>query len=191
MEDSAVEDLGKEHGLLNRILLIYEDLIDKYNKGIWNEDLISIGKDAAYIVRIFIENHHEELEEAYVFPVIERMHKKYPNNQVYKDLSDITHILRQQHDIGRELTDNILKNGDVYAMESFRKMYRAHEAREDTQVFPMFHSLCTEKEYKEISNIFEEIEHSLFGQDGYENMLKRVIHIESTLGINDLNIYTP
>ena len=127
----------------------------------------------------------------YVFPKIEYMHKKYPSVPLYENLSHMTHILREQHDIGRELTDRILKNGDIHAMELFIKMYRAHETREDTQIFPMFHSLCTEEEYREISNIFENVEHSLFGTHGYKEILNRVIYLESILGINDLSIYTP
>ena len=38
---------------------------------------------------------------------------------------------------------------------------------------------------------FEREEHSLFGEDGFEKMVDRVVQIERMIGINDLSKFTP
>ena len=41
-----------------------------------------------------------------------------------------------------------------------------------------------EKHYKELSEEFEELEHKMFGKDGFEDAVKRVSAIEKDLGSN-------
>ena len=64
-EVSPPEDLMQEHGLLNRILLIYDhckaNLINKRSF-----DLATLS-NAAGIVRRFVEDYHEKQEENYLF----------------------------------------------------------------------------------------------------------------------------
>ena len=60
-EVSPPEDLMREHGLLNRVLLIYENLIDKLNS---QDDFDpALLATSAGIIRNFIESYHEKLEE--------------------------------------------------------------------------------------------------------------------------------
>jgi hypothetical protein len=70
-------------------------------------------------------------------------------------------------------------------------MYRPHEAREDTVLFPAFRSLVPDKEYKELGELFESREHQLFGKEGFEGQVERVGQIERRLGIYDLSQFTP
>src|SRR5476649_1123840 len=60
------EDLMKEHGLLNRVLLIYDKVISMQDIPI--EPL----KKAVAIIESFIENYHEKNEENYIFPLFEK-----------------------------------------------------------------------------------------------------------------------
>ena len=65
-EVTPPEDLMREHGFLDRVMLIYEAVIAKFGSG---EDFDSaVLTDSATIVREFIEDYHEKLEENYVFP---------------------------------------------------------------------------------------------------------------------------
>lgn len=50
-------------------------------------------------------------------------------------------------------------------------MYRPHEAREDTVLFPAFRKLVSHHEYGALGEAFEKNEHQLFGQDGFETMV--------------------
>ena len=70
-------------------------------------------------------------------------------------------------------------------------MFRPHEAREDTALFPAFKQLVTKDEYDKLGDIFEDKEHELFGKDGFQDTVKRVAEIEKKLGIYNLNEFTP
>src|SRR3954464_7521559 len=88
-EFSAPEDLMREHGLLNRILLVYEEAIRRLRH---KEDVSAeIFRKPADLVRTFVEDYHEKLEEKFIFPQFEK-HKK---------LTELVAVLRQQHQAGR------------------------------------------------------------------------------------------
>ena len=57
-------------------------------------------------------------------------------------------------------------------------MYRPHEAREDTIVFPTFKKIVTPKEYEVLGDRFEYREHELFGKEGFEGVLVEIAAIE-------------
>src|SRR5690242_9060254 len=67
---SPAEDLMREHGILKRVMLIYDDIAGR----------IEAGKDfppevlaaSANIIRSFVEDYHEKLEENFLFPRFEK-----------------------------------------------------------------------------------------------------------------------
>jgi hemerythrin-like domain-containing protein len=188
---SANEDLMREHGLLQRMLLIYDTAMMRMsNEETFNPAYIS---QTATIIRNFIEDYHEKLEEDYLFPRLEKAGK----------LTGLVNTLRQQHKGGRDLTDQIIlltKNEKIREenvekllkyMKAFNVMYRPHEAREDTILFPAFKQTVSENEYNSLGEDFEKIEHQKFGEGGFETMVGRVAEIEKQIGIFDLNQFTP
>ncbi len=191
-EVSPAEDLMREHGVLKRILLIYDEAIRRIqaHEGIPPQALM----DSAKIIRSFIEDYHEKLEEEHLFP---RFRKA-------GHLVDLVNVLNDQHRAGRRLTDTTLKFSTLKAMKDprdkqylteslrlFVRMYNPHEAREDTVLFPAFRKLVSASEYSALGEEFEKREHSLFGDDGFESMVDRVAAIEKRLGIFDLAQFTP
>jgi hemerythrin-like domain-containing protein len=86
----------REHGVLKRVLLIYREGIRRLQAG--EQDPTQALNSGAGIIRSFIEDYHEHLEEQYVFPKLEQAGK----------LTDITTVLRTQHQRGRVLTDRVL-----------------------------------------------------------------------------------
>src|SRR4029453_15945213 len=136
-EVSPPEDLMREHGVLKRILLIYGEALRRVDT---NEDLPPEPlAESARIIRVFVEDYHEKLEENYLFPRFKKVGK----------LVDLVEVLLQQHQAGRRLTDitmrlttnEALKNADerrklADSMRQFIRMYSPHEAREDTVLFP-------------------------------------------------------
>jgi hemerythrin-like domain-containing protein len=189
---SPIEDLGREHGLLNRVLLIYDEANRRLAAG--QQFDIKHVSDAAGIIKNFIENYHEKLEEEQLFPRFEKAHK----------LTDLVAVLREQHKAGRGVTAQILQltaAGTVKApadrqrleraLSSFNRMYRPHEAREDTVLFPAFRTLVSEHEYDALGDGFEKKEHELFGKEGFEGMLTKVEGIEKSMGIYELGQFTP
>jgi hemerythrin-like domain-containing protein len=74
IEIPLTEDLMREHGILNRVLLIYEEIIRRIEHH-YNFPISTLQK-AIDIIRLFIEGHHERLQEDYIFPLFERHKKK-------------------------------------------------------------------------------------------------------------------
>ena len=70
-------------------------------------------------------------------------------------------------------------------------MFRPHEAREGTIVFPAFKNLISPEEYYEIGEECERIEHELFGPDAFEQMVRAIEKVEKQLGIYQLGQFTP
>jgi hemerythrin-like domain-containing protein len=191
-EVSPPEDLMREHGVLKRVLLVYEEVIRRIDGKVEvPPDAVRRGAD---IIRSFIEDYHEKLEEDYLFPRFEKAGR----------LTDLTRVLRVQHQAGRRLTDQItrlatlehLKEPSSVAMlkdalHEFIRMYSPHEAREDTVLFPALREVVSKQEFGALGEEFEKKEHALFGEDGFEKMVDRVAAIEKTLGIYDLDKFTP
>jgi len=190
-EVSPAEDLMREHGVLNRILLIYDrcqsNLMSKKDFPI--EALL----DSASIMKDFIEGYHEKLEEDYLFPRFQKANK----------FTDLVQILTNQHHAGRAVTELIIQKSKAktvsqddrkkltHLLGQFITMYRPHEAREDTVLFPALKTIVSRNEYDSMGEDFEEKEHQLFGEDGFDVMVERVAKIEKQLGIYDLSQFTP
>jgi hemerythrin-like domain-containing protein len=189
---SPAEDLMREHGILKRVLLVYNEIDDRLSRG---RDFPSEAlRGGTAIIRDFIEDYHEKLEENFLFPRFEKA----------KKLTDLVAILRTQHERGRTLTDLIRANASQQALKNtetrkktlnyirqFVRMYNPHEAREDTVLFPEFRRIVSQNEYDSLGEEFEAQEHKLFGEDGFEKYVENVAALEKTLGINDLGLFTP
>lgn len=189
---SPAEDLMREHGLLNRVLLIYGEALRRLDA---REDLPPAPvADSARIIRSFIEDYHEKLEEDFLFPRFRKANK----------LTDLVAVLLQQHEAGRRLTETTLRLSTAATLKSpdgraqladslrrFVRMYRPHEAREDTVLFPAFRGIVSPHEYDSLGEAFEKKEHELFGENGFEKMVDKVASIEKSLGIYDLSQFTP
>ncbi|MDM7917165.1 MAG: hemerythrin domain-containing protein, partial [Candidatus Eisenbacteria bacterium] len=77
------------------------------------------------------------------------------------------------------------------SLRSFERMYRPHAAREDTVLFPAFRRVVGRDAYRQLGEEFEEREHRLFGEDGFERTVERIASIEQQLGIYALEQFTP
>ncbi|MFF5248812.1 hemerythrin domain-containing protein [Streptosporangium sp. NPDC000095] len=188
------EDLMREHGVLKRILLIYRDGIRRIDSGqvVPAQALHA----SAGLIRSFIEEYHERLEEKYVFPPLVKAGK----------LTGTVTVLLQQHRRGRAVTGRILnatgttgvatpsaqaRRALVADMAVFIRMYEPHEAREDTVVFPALREVVSAKQFAELGEIFEDEEHRRFGTAGFAGVVNQVADIEKSLGIYDLAQFTP
>lgn len=190
---SPVEDLMREHGVLNRILLIYDEHLRMLTEKKPFDGSVLAG--AADIVRHFVEEYHEKLEEDYLFP---RFRKA-------KKLVKLVDTLQAQHKAGRDLTAKIRElgatatlkyvssDGDklVDALRAFLRMYRPHEAREDTVLFPALRSIVSDHEFDSLGEDFEKKENQLLGGDGFFKVVDEVAQLEKRLGIYDLAQFTP
>lgn len=190
---SPAEDLMREHGVLNRILLIYDEHVRMLTEKRTFDGSVLVS--AADIVRHFVEEYHEKLEEDFLFP---RFRKA-------KKLVSLVDTLQAQHKAGRGLTAKIRELAGTAtlkyvstdsekladALRSFLRMYRPHEAREDTVLFPAFRSIVSAHEYAALGDDFEKKEDELFGDEGFFKVVDQVSQLEKKLGLYDLAEFTP
>jgi len=192
-EVPAVEDLMREHGILRRALLVYAEASARLSRGRGEVPPDAL-RQTATLFRSFGEDYHERsLEEKHVFPPLLKVGG--PNAALAKTLA-------AQHERGRQITDYItavtrkdrIGTADVAplgsALATFVRMYEHHAAIEDTIVFPAWKELTAQAEYRELSEQFEELEHRLFGEDGFEDAVKRIAAVEQTFGLADLSALT-
>jgi hemerythrin-like domain-containing protein len=191
-EVTATEDLMREHGVLRRALLVYSAAAMKLHT-----NASSIPPDAllktAKLFRAFGEEYHEKkLEEAFIFPAVKKLGGEAAS---YSD------ILIAQHNRGREITDYILSvtqgaklqsnaEGLANYLEAFVLMYRHHAAREDTIIFPAWKKTMSGGQLDEMSEKFEDIEHEQFGEDGFDDAVKQISAVETSLGLADIAQFT-
>jgi hemerythrin-like domain-containing protein len=188
---SPAEDLMREHGVLNRVLLIYDEHVRMLaEKQTFDGSVLA---SAADIVRHFVEDYHEKLEEDFLFPRFRKAGK----------LVSLVDTLQKQHKVGRELTAQIRELAGVAtlkyvsdtdkladALKDFLRMYRPHEAREDTVLFPAFRSIVSPHEYDALGDDFEKKEDELFGDEGFFKVVDQVAALEKRIGIYDLAQFT-
>jgi hemerythrin-like domain-containing protein len=198
--DTPLEDLMREHAVLERVLLVYEEgarRLEAAAGGTVGAQLDVAPETlsrAAGIVRRYIEDHHERDEETHVFPRLERIDAEV----------DLIATLRAQHAAGRRLTSEVLALstfatwGDpaerarlVRAIRLFVRMYRPHAAQENTVLFPSFRRAVSQAEYEGLRVELEKSEHAAFGDDPYVAILGEVRELEGALGIGELAAFTP
>jgi hemerythrin-like domain-containing protein len=184
------EDLMREHGVLDRVLLIYDAAIKRLSA---NEDFDpAVISDCAKLVQDFIENYHEKSEEDFLFPRFRKANQ----------LVDLVTTLLEQHQAGRKATNNILKSAAqlrsadtkrdcISAMQAFVTMYRPHAAREDTVLFPKLRDIVSGHEFDAIGEEMEKREHEHLGEDGFEKAVAHVAELEKKVGLYDLKQFTP
>jgi hemerythrin-like domain-containing protein len=192
-EVTPAEDLMREHGVLRRVMYLYDDAADRLTTRPRGDNVpLDALAACAGIVRRVIEDYHEKLEEDFLFPRFEKAGK----------LADLTAVLRRQHVAGRVLTEQItqltraaLADADrarlAAALRSFNHMYRPHAAREDTVLFPELRGLVGKHAYEELGDQFEDKEKQMLGDHGFEHAVEEVAKLERAFGLDDLARLTP
>jgi len=187
---STNEDLMREHGILKRVLIAYDEIIRRIRaKEEFPPQTVTEG---ATIIRKFIEDYHEKLEEDHLFPRFRKAGKQV----------ELVTVLYAQHQAGRRVTDRIMAKANTLKteddrsqlaqdLEAFNRMYAPHEAREDTVLFPALHKIVSLHEYDALGEQFEKIERQTFGGDGFDIYVDKVAALEKRLGIYDLSKFTP
>jgi hemerythrin-like domain-containing protein len=119
-------------------------------------------------------------------------------------LVGLVEVLTAQHKAGRRATERIEALATTRSLQDagdsreltlhirqFIRMYRPHEAREDTILFPVLHQIVSRSEYDAMGEQFEQIEEKQLGEEGFERAVERVAEIEKRLGIYELAQFTP
>jgi hemerythrin-like domain-containing protein len=154
-EVTPAEDLMFEHGVIERMLLVYDEAARRIDAG--DEVPVSAIATVAGLSRRFTEDYHARLlEEQQVFPRFEKAGQYI----------ELVRTLKAQHDAGRRVTDQIMQwtlGGAITkpqqlaaAMRSYSRMYMPHAAREETVLFKAFQALLPAEEYRVLGEQFED-----------------------------------
>jgi hemerythrin-like domain-containing protein len=191
-EIPPTEDLMREHGVLRRIMLVYDEIAKRLKQGV--EFPLPVLAAANDLIRRFVQDYHETNEQFHVFNWFGNTGK----------MVELVAILYQQHLAGRKLIDRVtllctednLKNPAERSrvaeyLHTFNQVYRHHAAWEDTVLFPACRSIIPPKEFAAVGETFEREEQKLFGPDGYEKVVGQVADLEKKLAIHNLQQFTP
>ncbi len=191
-EVSPNEDLMREHGVLRRLMLVYDEMARRLKtEAAVPSQVLAKAND---IIHRFIQEYHERNEETQVFNRFSSAGK----------MVELVAILYQQHLAGRKIiaainalnTEANLQNPlerprIAELLTAFNRLYRPHAAWEDTVLFPAFPSVISRKDYAALGETFDQEEVKLFGADGFANVVGQVADLEKELGIYDLQQFTP
>jgi hemerythrin-like domain-containing protein len=186
------EDLMREHGILRRIMLVYDEIARRLKQGA--EFPLQVLAAANDIIRRFMQDYHETNEQFHVF-------NRFGNTG---KMVELVAILYQQHLAGRKLIDKVkilstedhLKNPAARLrvaefLNTFNQVYRRHAAWEDTILFPVFRSVIPPQDFTAVGETFDREEEKLFGPDGYEKIVGQVADLEKKLAIHNLQQFIP
>jgi hemerythrin-like domain-containing protein len=186
------ESLMGEHGVLKRVLLIYEAAVQQAGTDPGTAAAAITG--GAGIIHAFVENFHEAVEESFVFPALKSAGQ----------LVSTVDTLLLQHARGRLITKFLLASATpaslanqvqreqiTEAVNAFTRMYQPHEAREDTVVFPAYRALLTPAKLDDVGGVITTLQQKEFGPNGFAATVAHVADIERSLGIDDLTQFTP
>ena len=189
---TPTEDLMREHGVLRRIMLLFDDFGTRL-QGAADFPLEALTQ-ATKIIRTFIQDYHEQDEELQIFPSFAKAGK----------MMDLLKVLLAQHRAGRKVIAAVEAQATPASLKgpagrekirgllaSFNRMYRPHAAWEDTVLYPAFRSVISPKEFDALGDNFEDNEQKLFGKDGFEKIVAEVAGLEKQLGLYDLSQFTP
>jgi hemerythrin-like domain-containing protein len=186
------ERLMREHGVLDRLMLIYRDAISRIDNGKpIPPDTLSA---SAKLIHNFIESYHQRLEEEYIFPRFRKANK----------MIDVINTLQLQHQRGRALTQRIIGLSNASGvrdtsqrarlkqyMHLYVRMFEPHQAREDTLIFPAFRNLISSGDYDALGQQFESVARQAFGANTFDKHVDLVGRLEKEVGLYELAEFTP
>ncbi len=183
---SLGEDLMREHGLMNRMILLYKESASCLGQ---NPDAKDVLQKTAKIMKEFIHDFHEENEEHDVYPLLTDNAK----------LRTLTETMEKQHEVGKQITEYIIsatKAGDPDATAlsamtaAFERMYLPHASLEDTVLWPALQELKGDAFYMKLGADLEKKEEERFGEEYFEKLEAKIEKFEKKLGIGDLAKFT-
>jgi hemerythrin-like domain-containing protein len=186
-EVAPTEDLMREHGVLQRLMLIYDEIGNRLKQG--QEFPLPVLGDANELIRRFMQEYHELNEQFHVF-------NRFSNAGKFVEL---VAVLYQQHLAGRRLIDKVQSMSTADHLQNpaerlkvaaylhlFNQTYRHHAAWEDTVLFPAFRSVISPKDFAALGVTFAKEEQKRFGPNGFEKIVAQVADLEKKLSIYDL-----
>ena len=178
------EDLFREHAVLRRILIVFDECARITRVG--GRYDARIVAHAAQIFATFGAAYHAKSEERFIFPLFR-----------VTDLAVVVENLRREHAVATQYVQRIAalaqqnnQPGLAETMPAFTWLYRRHAAHEDIVVFANLRDIfSTSRDFHELGERMEEFEHRTLGPDGFVVALEQLAEIERPLGLDTATMY--
>ncbi len=188
---AATQALMHEHGVIHRLMNVYQECADRLIAG------VDVPPDAlggtGVVLDDFIRAHHEAIEEQYVYPAFIAADRRVGT----------VAVLIRQHAVGRSLAARVVflagkdaagqretRNALVRTCRAYARMYRAHVAHEDTVLLPALREVMPAADFSRLSERFRASERGPGGQNPAASALERIVEAEEMLGIAGLDAFT-
>lgn len=184
------EELALEHGMLNRILLVLNNMIMAPDSG--PRPNLNIFTMACAIMKQLVDLRHMSYEEESIYPL-------YDNDP---EMGDIIRTLRAQHAEGRKFVDRmntISRSGtpSPQAIEelkrdfvSFQTMMTAHAGFEETILFPYMMGTLSDEQMKDLKMKGIKQEESLMGPNATQKAYDMLVDLENAASVSGPEFYT-
>jgi hemerythrin-like domain-containing protein len=188
---TATETLMQEHGVIHRLMTVYQECADRLAAG----DGIPPGAliNAGALADEFVESYHEEMEERYVYPAFIEAGR----------MAALVTVMIRQHAVGRDLAGRAVfyagrsdrgkpetREALIATCRSYARMYRAHAAHEDTVLLPALREVIGPGKFRQLGERFGEFARERMGTCPAVAVLERLVEIERMLGIAELDTFT-
>jgi hypothetical protein len=190
---SPGEALMRQHGMIGRVLLVYEETARRLaDEGASLElpfrpdagfvTVSGVVRSAAHLIRTVVEEHHEAAEERLVFARLKEAGRS----------TRLVDALLDQHRRGRALTDAILRRVEesragehdaalAALLRDYSRLSRAHAAREDMLLMPSFKATLDGVAYRDVA--YELTHERPFSDDGWPTIEADIGAMEAALGM--------
>lgn len=180
----APEDLFRDHAILRRILIVFDECARITRAGGQYDPRIVL--HAANVFAHFGAAYHAKAEERYIFPLFR-----------HTGVAPIVDNLKREHARAGEYVRHITalaesgKQGELAViLPEFSWFYRRHAAHEDISVFSQIRSLfTTQRTMHELDERLEWFENETLGPDGVERAVGALYAIEAPLGLDTVSLY--
>lgn len=182
----APEELFREHAVLRRLLIVFEECARVTRVG--GRYDARIAHDAAKMFAHFGAGYHAKSEEKFIFPLFART-----------QFAVVADNLRRQHVEATGYVKRIIElaaagNQAALApvMQDFCLMYRRHTAHEDVVLFSNLRGMLGQHGHHGLRSLgerMEEFEVEVVGPDGFEAALEELHSYEEPLGLTSEQLY--
>jgi hemerythrin-like domain-containing protein len=180
----ATDVLKSEHRVIERVLVVFEQGVKRYEEG---ESLeLRFFKDVVAFFRGFADGCHHQKEEQVLFtamvehgvpaqngPVGAMLHEHEIGRHF---LREIDRAIDRLQDGDKSATKELLENGRGYI-----NLLKQHIFKEDQILFPMADRVIPTAEHLQVLNRFDTIEHEEVGEGLHEKYLDLAQDLESEL----------
>ena len=187
---SPTEELGLEHAMLDRILLVMDKTLTDAGDSS-KPDLGPINQ-ACRIIKQLVDQHHMKIEEEAIYPRFEKGELADFARTLWAQHNDMRKMVARMEDLS--MTGAVRDRSEMEELkrifEGFHKMVMAHAAWEETVLFPAVEGTWSGDELNDLRKLQENDEKKLLGKGATKKEYDMLADLEASAGISGVADFT-